>query len=151
MKQKMLRGSVTIEASLILPFLIFLIWNLCYLSFFLYDQNIALQGNYTTALRAERGGSAEAEKYQLAEEKYKRAVGEKLVCAESRKEIEIKEDEITVTTKFSMKAPGGMLFYSGWESDQKMKVKSYEPVAWIRRCRSTENMLEQIQSKNKEE
>ena len=76
-----LRGSFTIEASLLLPVIIFLIWNILYLSFFLYDQSTVLQGCYCTALRTERMIGTAEEKKIAAEEKYKQAIKQKTAAA----------------------------------------------------------------------
>ena len=64
------KASVTVEASLILPFVIFLIWNILYVSFFVYDQALLTQGSYTTALKAERYVGDLQERSDVAELKY---------------------------------------------------------------------------------
>ena len=46
----------------------FLIWNIIYLSFFLYNQSVGLQGSYCTALRTERLCGTNEEKYDAAKE-----------------------------------------------------------------------------------
>lgn len=132
-------GSVTIEASLLLPFLIFLLWNLLYLSFFVYDQCAILQGNYCTALRIARSTAQEGEKDALAEKKYKEAVTDKLVCGEGKKEMEITEEEVLVTTEMTIRAPGEAFFPSLWTIRQRQTADVYRPVRFIRLCRSGQN------------
>lgn len=149
MQKQELKASITIEMSLIMPFLIFLIWNLLYLSFFVYNQSTMLQGNYCTALRIERCNESELEKNELAEKKYKEAVLDKLVCAESEKKIEVSEKEVAVTTHVGMRAPGEGFLKSVWQIEQRQKADVYRPAAFIRLCRSAENIMDVIRGEGK--
>ncbi len=144
MGRQSLRGSVTVEASLLMPFLVWLIWNILYLAFFVYNQSTILQGNYCTALRTERYCASAEERRVLSEEKYKVSVLEKLVCAGSTKEIEITEKEIIVTTELTMHAPGGRFYDSIWSGQQRQKADVWKPVAFIRLCRSAENAMDRM-------
>lgn len=148
MGKQSLRGSVTVEASLLMPFLVWLIWNILYLAFFVYNQSAVLQGNYCTALRTERYCAPVEEKYALSEEKYKAAVLEKLVCERSTKEIEITEKEIIVTTELTMHAPGGRFYDSIWSGQQRQKADVWKPVTFIRLCRSAENAMDMIRGED---
>ena len=83
------KGSFTLEAACLMPVIVFLIWNIIYLSFFLYNQSVGLQGSYCTALRTERLCGTNEEKYDAAKEKYEQAVIKKTAAASVRQEIEI--------------------------------------------------------------
>lgn len=144
-----LRGSFTIEASLILPVIIFLICNVLYLSFFLYDQCTVLQGSYCTALRTERMISGEEEKKMDAEEKYRQAVKEKAAAAVLEYEVAISEEGVCVETEFTVQAPGESLFYSVWKGKQEQKADTWEPAAFIRNCRKAENIWNLIHDNRK--
>lgn len=144
-----LRGSFTIEASLILPVIIFLICNILYLSFFLYDQCTVLQGSYCTALRTERMTGGAAEKKMEAEEKYEQAVKEKVAAAVLEYEIEISEEGVCVETEFTVRAPGESLFYSVWKERQEQKADTWEPASFIRSCRKAENIWNLIYDNRK--
>ncbi len=143
-----LRGSFTIEASLLLPVIIFLIWNILYLSFFLYDQSTVLQGCYCTALRTERMIGTAEEKKIAAEEKYKQVVKQKTAATVLEYKMERSEDEVWVETEFTLQAPGENLFQSVWKGRQKQRADTWEPVAFIRKCRKAENIWNVIQSGN---
>lgn len=142
----MFQGTFTIEVSLLMPLLIFLIWNLLYLAFFLYDQSTILQGCYCTALRTERMTGTEEEKSIAAMEKYQWSVRKKAVAAVLKENIKMEQGAVTVETEFSMKAPGGSYFQSIWKGKQTLKADAWEPVAFIRTCRKAENIGNIIQT-----
>lgn len=145
--RKAFQGSTTIEAALLLPFLIFLIWNLLYLAFFLYDQSTSLQGSYCTALRTERHYGTEAEKESLAEKKYELAVRKKLVEAGASHQIDL-ADNVTVETELDMRAPATGFFQSSWHGVQKQCAEKWEPVAFIRGCRRVEDIAGLLKDEN---
>ncbi len=143
-----LEGSFTVEAAYLLPRIFFLILNLLYLSFFLYDQSTIMQGCYCTALRTERLTAEEDVKEEEAETKYEKAVAEKVVCGSVEKEIDIAEEGVTAKATFDMKAPAGLVFQSDWQGEQKQTAEAWQPVEFIRNCRKAENLLEYIQTGN---
>lgn len=142
------KGSFTLEAACLMPVIVFLIWNIIYLSFFLYNQSVGLQGSYCTALRTERLCGTNEEKYDAAEEKYEQAVIKKTAAASVRQEIEITRKGVQVATILCMRAPAGNMFHSLWEGQQKQRVATWEPKAFIRTCRKTEKIGELIQTGN---
>lgn len=144
------RGSFTIEAACLLPVIVFLIWNLLYLSFFLYNQSMGLQGSYCTALRTERLCATDEERYREAEEKYKQAVIRRTAAASVEEEIEINRKYVQVKTVLHMRAPGNM-FQSLWEGYQKQSAAVWEPKAFIRKCRKAEKIGDLIQTGNESE
>lgn len=153
MKQQMIKnsrsfkGSATVEAALLMPFLIFLIWNILYLAFFLYDQSTSLQGSYCTALRAERHYGTEEEKESLAEKKYELAVRKKLVEATVSHTIEL-ADAVTVETKTDMRVPTVGFFMNRWHGAQKQRAEKWQPVAFIRNCRRAGDIAELLKAQN---
>ncbi len=140
------QGSFTVEASLLLPMIIFLIFNLLFLSFFLYDQCTILQGCYCTALCTERAIGTEEEKNAVALEKYKWSVRKKAVAANISEDINVQNGSVTVETMFSMKAPGRYFFQSIWNGRQKQTADQWEPVTFIRKCRKAETIGNIIQT-----
>lgn len=138
------RGSFTIEASFLMPLLVFLIWNVMYAAFFVYDQSTALQGNYCTALRTERMAGTLKEKTRAAEEKYDLSVRKKIAAADLRSSIEVTEREISVETGFTVRGPGGQFLHSLWEGRQKQSIKLWEPVKFIRNCRKVKDQEQKI-------
>lgn len=134
-------GSYTIELSLLIPFILFLIWNLLFLSFFLYDQSTALQGSYTTALRTERLLGAVGDKQSEAEKKYELVVSGKMACGEATPDIEATEKDVRVGTKVSMNAPGVPFYDSLWSGEHIMKADEWKPVKYIRMIRKGEKLI----------
>lgn len=138
------KASYTIEASYILPIIIVLIWYLLFLSFFLYDQCVIMQGSYQAALRAERLLGTKEEKEALAFTKYEVDVKKKLIYMMPEKEIEVDEDRILLRTNSEMKFPGGIFFQKSWKARQQQKAASYEPVKFIRECRRYEKIWKKV-------
>jgi len=141
-----LKGSFTIEVSYIMPLVIFLIWNILFLSFFLYDKCVLMQGSYCTALRTERFFGKETEKEEEAKEKYRQAVEQKIICGAISGKKEVTSKGITVESELNMQAPGGLFYLSDWQGQEKQTAEVYEPVAFIRKCRKGENLWNYIQA-----
>ncbi len=146
--KRVFKAGFTIEASYLLPFIMFLIWNILYLSFFLYDQSTVMQGSYCTALRTERMTGNQREKAAAAEEKYDVAVRKKIVCAEIAEEKEITEGSVIIVTKLNMYSPGGYFFQSLWHGEQKQTVEKWQPVTFIRNCRKVENITDFLRAED---
>lgn len=145
-----LAGSVTVEASFLLPLIVYLIWNCVFLSFFVYDQCIVMQGSYCSALRAERLAADDSEKRAMLEEKYRRMVENRKVMCRISSEKELSDQRILIDTRINMQAPGGQFFYSSWGSGQRQTVETFEPVSFIRMCRKAENIMDFWNSKKAE-
>lgn len=137
-----LTGSITVEASFLLPLIVYLIWNCIFLSFFVYDQCIVMQGSYCSALRAERLMADDPEKRAVLEEKYRQTVENRKVMCSISTEKELSDQRILMNTGISMKAPGGRFFFSTWGSNQHQVVEKFEPVVFIRMCRKAENIID---------
>ena len=144
------RGSVTVEASCLMPLIIFLIWNILFLSFFVYDQTVMMQGSYCTALRTQRLINEEAEKLEEGEKKFEDAVEERVVCGRLEHQISVEKEAVSVKTTLKMNAPAGLCFQSVWQGCQEQRVDKWEPVNFIRACRKAENILEFLKTGNVE-
>lgn len=135
------QASMTVEASFLLPLIFFLILNILYLSFFIYDQCILMQGCYVTALRMERLECGEGEKQRIADEKFSRSTVKRLASANVEKQIEITDTQVKVSAAVSMRAPGISFFQSFWQGRQEQTADSWYPKRFIRRCRSAKGLL----------
>ena len=136
------KGSITVEASFLLPLIVYLIWNCVFLSFFVYDQCIVMQGSYCSALGAERLVADDSEKKVMLEEKYRETVENRKVMCSISTEKELSDQKIVIDAGINMKAPGGRFFFSNWRSEQHQAVEKFEPVAFIRMCRKAENLID---------
>ncbi|MCR4656393.1 MAG: pilus assembly protein [Lachnospiraceae bacterium] len=70
------QGSVTVEASLIMPLILASIIFVIYIAFYEHDKCMMLKAGFSSALRAERGND-EALSYSLAEEAADEVIGVK--------------------------------------------------------------------------
>lgn len=138
------------EAAYLLPMIFFLIWNVLFVSFFVYDQTVMLQGSYCTALRTERMRGTEEEKQKEAEYKFRESVAERVVCGHLEHQLSVTEETVIVKTKLEMNPPGGHYFQGFWQGAQQQSAEKWKPVAFIRDCRKTENILQLLQSGNTE-
>ncbi|WWR15827.1 hypothetical protein V1224_15355 [Lachnospiraceae bacterium JLR.KK008] len=148
-QKRKLKAGYTIEAAYLLPLIVFLIWNLLYLSFFLYDQSVMLQGSYCTALRTERLAGTVEEKRELAEKKYEHSVEKKIVCGSAKNEKNVTWGTVTVSTELNMYAPAGQFFQSIWKGKQKQSAQKWQPVTFIRNCRKTKGIWDWLQEERK--
>lgn len=145
-----LEGSITMEASFLLPLIVYLIWNCVFLCFFVYDQCIVMQGSYCSALRAERLIADNSEKRAMLEEKYRQTVENRKVMCNIRSQKELSDQRILIDAEINMKAPGGGFFFSNWKSGQHQAVEKFEPVTFIRMCRKAEDVADFWNSKKTE-
>lgn len=130
-----LGGIMTIEISLLIPFILFLIWNLLFLSFFLYNQSTAFQGCYATALRTERWLGTVSDKEAEASKKYEEAVASKLACGEDTVNLRVTDKDVVIGADLSMNAPGSPLYDSLWKGRVEGKADEWAPVRYIRNIR----------------
>lgn len=149
-KGRCFRGSVTVETSCLMPLIIFLIWNVLFLSFFVYDQTVTVQGSYCTALRIQRLTNKEMEKLEEGEKKFEEAVAERVVCGRLEHQISVEKEAVSVKTTLKMNAPAGLCFQSVWQGCQEQRAEKWEPVNFIRACRKAENILEFLKKGNME-
>lgn len=143
-----LKGSYTVEASLLFPFILSVIVFIMYMSFFLHDRCVMNQSAYQAALRASRVKTGDNKVMSTAE----RAAGElmeKTVLATTgvTHSIDISGSEIKVRYEGTLKIPAGTLFMNIYGSDG-IKVegsgsaKRKDPIKFIRQCRIVENMID---------
>lgn len=148
MKKLKLKGSYTVEASLLFPFILSVIVFIMYMSFFLHDRCVMNQSAYQAALRASRVKTGDNKVMSTAE----RAAGElmeKTVLATSgvTHSIDVSGSEIKVRYEGTLRIPAGTLFMNIYGSDG-IKVegsgtaKRKDPIRFIRQCRVVENMMD---------
>ena len=140
------KGSLTVEACYLLPLLFFLIWNVLYLSFYLYNQSVIVQGSYCTALRTERWAGPQKEKRNEAERKYADAVERNIAAGTIDRELIVGTDGVTVKSSMTMEGPGGRFFPSVWRGKQELRADKWEPVSFLRTCRKAENILQIVRT-----
>ena len=136
---KLREAYITLEMTFIMPFVIFLICNIYFLAVFLYDNSTIVQGDYVTALIAER--ALGTEKQEKAEIKYNEAIKTKVVSAEEISSIDIGNKSVTVETQININTPAGFLYKSDWRMANKTKADSFEPVLFVRNTKIAADLI----------
>lgn len=107
MKKNWRKGSSTIEASFMIPFLFFLIISVIYLSFYLYNSLLVTEKAYISALRGSREEWKSAdESYQVSDESLNALMQKGLLALNHyEKQIKVSGKTISVTVKIKQKIP----------------------------------------------
>ena len=136
------RGSFTIEASVIISFLFFVITALLFLSFFLYDRCVVER---TAAIAALRGSEAvwgdNPIRYQRADEAINKILAGRLLGADSvEKSVKVSGSQVTVS--LSMK-------FKWWDFQAEAEKKAVNPVLFIRNCRKGRGLIQKGKGEEK--
>lgn len=128
MKHILLRGSLTVEMSFLMPLVLFLVMNCILAVFYYHDKNILAGAAYETAVV---GSTKAREKDGITEEELKSLFDQRIqnkciFFAAPDAEIAVGEDEITVTVTASRKRM--------WVSVEKRAAVT-EPEKYIRDIR----------------
>ncbi|MCR5626662.1 MAG: pilus assembly protein [Lachnospiraceae bacterium] len=140
-----LKGSYTVEAALVFPFIMSVIVLVCYLSFFIHDRAVmdaasyqaALRGSLVTAEKSDFVGKAE----KAGDELLKNAL---LVTRVSEKSVELDNNTIIVKYSGDFLIPYGVNFIPGIPHSIPVSVESrakhIDPTGFVRSCRIVENL-----------
>lgn len=142
---KKLKGSYTVEASLLFPFILTVIVMIIYLAFFIHDRCVMNTAAYQAALRGSREKSSSGKAIGITEKAAEELLAGTLIATENvSHDVNITDKEISVIYEGTMKIPAGILFMriNGSEGIP-IKVKSTairkDPIKFIRECRFIEN------------
>ena len=143
-----LKGYMSIEASFIMPWVIFLFVFLIYTSFYLYDKCVLYQDAYTLCLRGsvqkEDGGALKYVNKHMREQFGSKYFGVGRVDARA----EQSGQEIRVIGACSLKVPiSNFLTMSkadAWLIQTEAKAQIINPVKIIRKCRMTEKIINKV-------
>ncbi len=141
-------GYMTVEASFLVPFVIFLMVFLIYLSFYLYDRCVLFQDSYALCFRGSVQKVEEPQNYINANQakqfgtKYF-GVGQVNVRAnQSGREVSVYADcEVKVPFTHFMTMAGR----EEWSIKTQAKAQRINPTKIIRMSRMAGNLLEKIQ------
>lgn len=144
-KRRALKGYMTLEASLIMPWVVFLFIFLIYMSFYLYDKCVLFQDSYSLCLRGsvqkEDDGAVKYVNAHMAEKFGSKYFGVGKVIGsvkQSGKEIRV-EGECNVKIPFD-----NFLTFSrekGWHIKTEASAQIINPTDIIRKCRMAENLI----------
>lgn len=141
-----LKGYMSLEASFIMPWVIFLFVFLIYTSFYLYDKCVLFQDAYMLCLRGsvqkEEGGALKYVNEHMMEKFGSKYFGVGRVDAKA----EQSGQEIRVIGTCSVKIPIAhfltMSNKSGWQIQTEAKAQIINPTKIIRKCRMAEKIID---------
>ena len=146
-KYKKIRGSSTIEASLIMPMVLTIFAFLIYLSFFLYNRIEVTADAYICALRGSQMELETAkETYQYMKKESNKLIGGNLLATSKYGEqIEVNGNNVQVTYSVSIQVPGAVIISNifeenNWNYSITKKTKKLQPVLFIRKCRKISSL-----------
>lgn len=139
MQQRLRQGSFTVEASLLVPFLVFLTCVMLILSLYLHDRSVLV------SCAAELAGKGAVQKYRSNEdltgwlENQAEGLIENRLLAfrEIEVEVTVKDSEVTVCYR------GGTDLLGGLTVQEQETAKRMNPVSFIRRTKLAEDLLNQ--------
>lgn len=137
MQQRLRQGSFTVEASLLVPFLVFLTCVMLILSLYLHDRSVLV------SCAAELAGKGAVQKYRSNEdltgwlENQAEGLIENRLLAfrEIEVEVTVKDSEVTVCYR------GGTDLLGGLTVQEQETAKRMNPVSFIRRTKLAEDLL----------
>lgn len=133
-----LNGYLTVEASLIFPFVLSVCVAVIYIGIYQYNRCVLKQDAYCAALHAESlYGADNQEKYNAAYD-YLQGLPEKKYLAMRHKYAVSVSGKVCVETEGSMKLP----FYGAAGITQKAESKTQDAVKLIRLCRQIKKAKE---------
>lgn len=143
--KKTAKGYMTLEASFLITWTLFLFVLLIYLSFYSYDKCVLFQDAYTICFR----GSIQKDEGQVVpyiSANMQRQFGRKYFgVGKVQGTVDKSGSTTSVTGECQVKVPIRQLFTmhgkAGWRIRTRAKAQIINPTKTIRRCRFVENMF----------
>ena len=148
--KRSLKGSFTVEASLIFPFIMGVIVFLIYMSFFLHDRSVMKSCAYQAALK---GSLIRTSVADMEAEARKAAVydidGLLLATGDLKTEVSVSGKDVTVSYSGNLRVPRGILFMkiAGTENipvEGKATAGQKDAIEFIRKCRTAEYLADAV-------
>lgn len=146
--QKAYKASFTIEAAVIMPLTIAIIFLLIFFSMFAYNRAVLTQDAYIAALRGcNPFYDIEEDVYEKAYQSAEELTGQKLLAMhELQPEVRVEKEKVEVIYTGFVRIPRGIipspsLQREGWVLKAEGQAKRKEPVDFIRKCRKIEELL----------
>lgn len=138
-------GYMTLEASFIMPWVIFIFVFLIYVSFYLYDKCVLFQDAYTLCMRGsiqkEEDGAVNYINTHMNGQFGKKYFGTDKVQGSAERH----GDKVKVYAECSVRIPFNrfmtMMKAGGWRIQTEAEAKVINPTKVIRKCRMAENIL----------
>lgn len=148
-------GYLTVEASLIMPVVLYVCIFIIYTGFFMYDRCLMKQDAYRAALRGSSVYRNSNQKvYNTAYEAMSEFAGEQYIAAEWEYEMAV-QSTVQVSVKGSIRMPfrgiAELVGAEEWKIQEMAESKCISPVIFIRMCRGLEREAGQQREKQKRE
>lgn len=135
-------GYLTVEASLIMPIVLYVCIAIIYLGFFQYDRCLMRQDAYRAALKGSSAFRDDNQRvFNTAYEKMEELASEKYMATSCDYKITV-QDKVSVLVEGSVHMPfrgiAGFVKASEWTIREKAESKCINPVIFIRTCRQIE-------------
>lgn len=148
-KEDTYRGSATIEASVIVPFIIIVFVIIIQVCFFLYDECSVWQCCYIAALRADTVTGEDERKEELTAHFIKELLQQELMAVSEMEIIEAEIERRAGSDKLIVTVKGNVLTGASegmeeekWHFEAKGTENMLRPVQFIRRLRISEKWKE---------
>lgn len=138
-RERKLEGYLTLEASLIMPLVLYVCIFIIYAGFYQYDRCIMQQDIYRAALRGSSlYGANQSERYRAAADMMEELTRDNYVAAEYRYEISVR-NSVSIFMEGRIRMPfQGLAELTGareWEIEETAESRRLDPVLFIRTCR----------------
>lgn len=146
MYKKLKKGSSTIEASFLIPIILWILILLIYLAFFFYNKLLVEEVSYIAALRASQlEWSSASQKYDEAQRSMEELLKNKLIAIKKyEKKIQVGATKIEISIKVNQPVPLRSMisryYQKGtFEYNASQKAKCLKPYQYIRMVRGFSN------------
>lgn len=135
-------GYMTVEASLIMPFVLAVIFFIIYAGFYQHDRCVMEQAAYRAALRGSSlYGADKEEKYCAVENTLEELTKDCFAAMDTSYEV-VMRDQLVISSEGTLKIPlSGLARLVGageWTTEKETETRLQDPVFFIRVCRRLE-------------
>lgn len=147
-----LAGYMTVEATLIMPIVLYLCIFMMYSGFFLYDKCVMKQDAFRAVLKGSSiYGQDNAEAYNAAWEQMNTITAKKYIAADCQYEVQV-QDKVSVSISGYIDMPfwglANLTKSSGWEIAETVESKCLNPTLFVRMCRQLTEAGEALAEEN---
>lgn len=143
-----LKGSVTVEAAFIVPWSVFLIVFLIYVSFLLSNRTVAFEDGYALALRGARQAMSGEQTEQYMNERIERQFGIKYFgLSQFQKTVAVTGNKTSVIANGVVSHPFGRVVTmpgNHWRFGVEVKAERMDPTKMTRQIRTAERVISEV-------
>ncbi len=138
-QNRYMAGYMTVEATLIMPVVLYLCIFILYSGFYLYDRCVMKQDAFRAALKGSSAyGQDNEEAYRVAWDLLEKNTSDKYIATTGKYEISVR-DTVKVNINGYVDIPfwnlAEMVGTNGFEIAETVECRDYNPALFIRMCR----------------